>query len=614
MSGGNHPKIPESPTTGSVPEFGYSDVEQGERIGTGGDADVYRATVKKDGYSGTVALKTPRFEGTVSKQVVERFEKEAETWDKLSDGENVVSVYSWGTEPIPWLALEYMDGGTLESKIGEVGVEEALWVSGRVADGVYHGHRHGVAHLDIKPTNVLLRETGAGTWNYPKVSDWGLAKMLLDHSNSIEGISPTYAAPEQFDSEQYGATDDITDVYQIGAVAYALLTGEPPFTGSSAAVMQGVLQEEPTPPSVANPDVPREVDEIVMKALSKEKGDRYESSVILRKELDGLFEGYVDGSLGASGGAGAEAGGSAASGGSADRGGSGRKTGVGTDTRREETSDSRTEPRSTAEAESQAETDRRSRERKDRISNGGVLTRRRALGLLGIGVGSAYLIQTNDSNVSDTSDGTPSRSDTEGTTSLGDSTENNTPDSDDQELTNDDFDYPSSELTSYGWTVDGAFSIDDSQITADYAGNHFISHPIRSFTGTWRIEGVQNQNDGRGLQIIFANNSEFSTDESTGYRLKIRQLGDGKGKDYPDTKVALIRLDENDGESLIDPVYNHNGNTHDYRIERDQDGRISLFADGEELGEADDSTYTDISYLIFRFDAGNQYIDTVVHQ
>jgi serine/threonine protein kinase len=298
-----------------------------------------------------------------------------------------------------------MDGGTLESKIGEVGVEEALWVSGRVADGVYHGHRHGVAHLDIKPTNVLLRETGAGTWDYPKVSDWGLAKMLLDHSNSIEGISPTYAAPEQFDSEQYGTTDDITDVYQIGAVAYALLTGEPPFTGSSAAVMQGVLQEEPTPPSVANPDVPREVDEVVMKALSKEKEDRYESSVILRKELEGLFEGYVDGSLGASAAAGATAGGSAASGGSADRGrsGSDRKTGEGTGTGRKETSDSRTEPRSTAEAKSHGETDRRGREQKDSPSDGGVLTRRRALGLLGVGavgVGGWWFSQTGENTSS----------------------------------------------------------------------------------------------------------------------------------------------------------------------------------------------------------------------
>jgi len=286
----DHGRVPEPVDGGAPSDLGYEELEQEERIGAGGDADVYRATVESGGEVYTVALKTPRFEGTISKQVVEQFENEAETWARLDEHDNIVTVYGKGIEPIPWIALEYMDGGTLEGKLGNVDVEEALWLSGRIADGVYHGHRHGVAHLDIKPTNVLLRETGAGTWDYPKVSDWGLAKMLLEHSNSIEGLSPQYAAPEQFDTDEYGSPDDITDIYQLGVVVYALLTGEPPFTGSSAAVMRGVLDEEPTPPSEMNSEVPTEVDELVMKALEKEKDERYESSVTLRKKLDRLFE------------------------------------------------------------------------------------------------------------------------------------------------------------------------------------------------------------------------------------------------------------------------------------------------------------------------------------
>jgi serine/threonine protein kinase len=168
-------------------------------------------------------------------------------------------------------------------------VAEALWLVGRIAEGVRYGHRHGIAHLDLKPSNVLLRETPGETWSYPKVSDWGLAKMLLEHSNSIEGISPTYAAPEQFDTETYGSTDDITDIYQLGALAYAVVTGQPPFTGPATAVMQGVLQDDPDPPSSMTPEVPAAVDEVVLKALAKRKADRYEGVLTFRQELDGVF-------------------------------------------------------------------------------------------------------------------------------------------------------------------------------------------------------------------------------------------------------------------------------------------------------------------------------------
>lgn len=289
-----HDRIPESVPSRSVPPFEYTDIEKEERIGTGGDADVYRGIVSEGGETYPVAVKEPRFQGTIQASVVDRFSSEARTWAKLDDHENIVSVYAWGTEPLPWLALEYMDGGTLESRIGSLELDEALWLAGRVAEGVRYGHRHGVAHLDLKPTNVLLCQTSSDTWDYPKVSDWGLAKLLLEHSNSVEGISPTYAAPEQFDPEAYGSPDDITDIYQLGTLTYALLTGEPPFTGPSAAVMQSVLQETPRPPSAVAPDVPGAVDKVILRALAKEKEKRYDGVLLLRDELNRLFEEYAD--------------------------------------------------------------------------------------------------------------------------------------------------------------------------------------------------------------------------------------------------------------------------------------------------------------------------------
>jgi plastocyanin len=291
MGPDDHDRIPAAVSPLSVSEFDFVALELGERIGTGGDADVYRTTVEG---SETVAVKQPRFEGTIQQRAVEKFANEAETWARLDDHDNVVTVYGWGTDPLPWLALEYMDGGTLAGRLGDIDPPEALWLAGRVAEGVRHGHRHGVAHLDLKPTN-LLRGTGPETWDYPKVSDWGLAKLLLRDSNSVEGLSPTYAAPEQFDSETFGSADDLTDLYQLGAVTYALVTGEPPFRRSAAAVMRRVLQESPEPPSAVDSSVPQAVDEVVMPALEKRKADRYEGVLPFRKALDRLFASVVDG-------------------------------------------------------------------------------------------------------------------------------------------------------------------------------------------------------------------------------------------------------------------------------------------------------------------------------
>ncbi|QGX93984.1 hypothetical protein EI982_03910 [Haloplanus rallus] len=357
-----HERIPAAVSPLSIADFDYEALTIGERIGTGGDADVYLATVVRDGTEFPVAVKQPRFEGTLHRRVVEAFEAEAETWARLDDHDNVVSVYAWGTDPLPWMALEYMDGGTLDARLGAEDPAEALWLAGRIAEGVRHGHRHGVAHLDLKPTNVLLRETPPETWPYPKVSDWGLAKLLLDHSNSVEGFSPAYAAPEQFDADEYGGTDDITDIYQLGAVVYALLTGEPPFTGSSAAVMRGVLQERPVPPSERRPSLPPAVDEVVMTALAKRKADRYDGVLPMRNELDRLFEATVadtSGSVaGATAGAAADPFETAARanqhGGGAER----TETGVSSESK-------------SSENESEG---------------GGFVTRRRVLGVLGVGV------------------------------------------------------------------------------------------------------------------------------------------------------------------------------------------------------------------------------------
>jgi serine/threonine protein kinase len=184
--------------------------------------------------------------------------------------------------------MEYMDGGTLAERVGAMALPQALWTAIAVTKGVRHAHRRGAAHLDLKPENVLFRSMADGTWDVPKVGDWGLSKYLLDNPHSVEGLSPHYAAPEQFDDD-YGPADDITDVYQLGAVFYELFTGQPPFEGSATEVMRAVFENDPTPPSELA-DLPAELDDVLLTALATEREDRYDDIVYLRDSLADLYD------------------------------------------------------------------------------------------------------------------------------------------------------------------------------------------------------------------------------------------------------------------------------------------------------------------------------------
>jgi len=265
-----------------IVDVSYNELTEGELIGRGSNADVTKATLSTDTGDVTLALKKPRVSGTLHKDVIERMLSEAETWHKLDDHNNIVGITDYGSNPLPWIAMEYMDGGHLGHQINKMNTAQSIWTAISITEGVYYAHRRGVAHLDLKPENILFR-TVDGAWDVPKVADWGLSKHLLDQSQTVEGISPQYAAPEQFD-DNYGPVDDITDIYQLGAVFYEMFTGHPPFEGNQMEVMRCVLTDEPTPPS-ATTNIPKELDPVLMKSLSKEKKDRYDSVILLRNAL-----------------------------------------------------------------------------------------------------------------------------------------------------------------------------------------------------------------------------------------------------------------------------------------------------------------------------------------
>jgi outer membrane protein assembly factor BamB len=280
---GTHPPA----TFPSAPDVAidYDALTDQQRIGTGGTADVTKATVPSPDAAVEVAIKQPRDVGTLHTDTVDQLLDEAEMWASLDDHDFIVDVVDYGNQPVPWIAMEYMDGGPLSRRVGELSLPQSVWTAIAITKGVRHAHRRGVAHLDIKPENILFRQV-EDAWDVPKVSDWGFSQDLLDQSGDVEGFSPRYAAPEQFDDE-LGPVDEITDIYQLGAVFYELFTGRPPFQGEPTHVMRAVLNDTPTPPSDLA-DVPPAIDEILLTALAKERRDRYESTVVLRNALQNL--------------------------------------------------------------------------------------------------------------------------------------------------------------------------------------------------------------------------------------------------------------------------------------------------------------------------------------
>jgi serine/threonine-protein kinase len=181
-----------------------------------------------------------------------------------------------------------MEGGNLDTVLGNLDQEEIFVHLEDVCEAVHHAHRQGITHTDLKPENILFTEMDGQ--RVAKVADWGLAMVLLEHSKSVEGLTPAYSAPEQIDPEAYGGTDDRTDIYQLGVVAYEAFTGRLPFEyDTSSATINAVLNEKPAAPTEYNSNLPESIDTAILAALSKEKGERYETVLHFRDSLRRVY-------------------------------------------------------------------------------------------------------------------------------------------------------------------------------------------------------------------------------------------------------------------------------------------------------------------------------------
>jgi len=251
--------------------------------------------------SRVVAIKMLRRDLALDSIFQARFRREAQSAASLNHP-NIVAVYDTGEEivsdatnrslAIPYIVMEYVEGHTVKELISDgtaVPINEAIEIVSGVLSALQYSHANHLVHRDIKPGNIMLTPEGK-----VKVMDFGIARALTDsqatmtQTNAVVGTAQ-YLSPEQARGE---TVDERSDLYSTGVVLFELLTGRPPFKGDSAVAVayQHVEQIPPTPSSILS-DIPDSLDRVVLKALAKNRDDRYRSAAEMLSDLQRVARG-----------------------------------------------------------------------------------------------------------------------------------------------------------------------------------------------------------------------------------------------------------------------------------------------------------------------------------
>lgn len=260
-----------------------------EKIGEGGMAIVYKARDNK--LSRLVAVKILKKEFANNKDISDKFKKEATAVANFSDA-NIVNVLDVGHEEegnIDYFVMEYVNGKTLKELIvekGKLNYAVAISISIQIAKALECAHKNNIIHRDVKPQNILVTESGI-----VKVTDFGIAKSstsaTITNTTTIMG-SAHYLSPEQAKGT---FIDSRSDIYSLGIVLYEMVTGVLPFDGESpVTIALKHIQAEPTEPKKYNPSIPESLNNLIIKSMSKESTNRYQSCRELINDLQKIKE------------------------------------------------------------------------------------------------------------------------------------------------------------------------------------------------------------------------------------------------------------------------------------------------------------------------------------
>ena len=256
------------------------------KLGEGGMGTVYLGEHPLIGKR--VAVKVLLEELSANQQIVERFFNEAKAVNNIGH-QNIVDVVDYGTiksdsnQDIVYFIMEYLDGESLAARIKRAGLtqQEVMHVLRQSCSALAASHAKGIVHRDLKPDNIYLCPRG-GDKNFVKILDFGIAKLTGDGGGSMKtrtGLvigTPTYMSPEQCEGK--GHIDHRSDIYSLGVLMYELLTGRVPFPGDGfGEILVAHLTKIPEPPSALNPDIPAEIEAIVLHSIEKDRNRRFQS-------------------------------------------------------------------------------------------------------------------------------------------------------------------------------------------------------------------------------------------------------------------------------------------------------------------------------------------------